>query len=206
MSFNYRARFSSTSSTLSHRIHHLLLLFGYRPSIPSRLREILLAPGPPPTLVELAKTFPPKLASPCYITFCSPDRILVIEKDLKTAIVHSRSDFLAVANHDQKMEDWSSDRWKTMLKKEGWPEVGGIREILEDSVERKELVAKFRRDDMKRRNLCVQDVKRWLTTKPILNEMTHFSCIMDPELEGGGLVWVRAYEDAYSDGGSSFGA
>ena len=38
--------------------------------------------------------------------------------------------------------------------------------------------------------VTVGDVKLWLRKHPIRNELAHFSCIMDPSVEGGGLVWV----------------
>jgi hypothetical protein len=209
ISFNYRARLASTSSPFAHRLHQLLLLLGRRPSIPSLLRHILLAPTPAPSLAHLAQTLPSTLSSPGYVTFCSPDEVLVIEKDLKTATTITSTDFLAVTNHDQAMESWSHDRWVEVLKNEGLPSVGGVRDILEESVERKERVAKMWRsatcagDDDVPTNpdavVRVQDVKKWLTTEPIVNEMTHFSCIMDPAEDGGGLLWVRAYDRDSTD-------
>jgi hypothetical protein len=174
--------------------HQLLVLLGHRPSFPSKLRRILLSPTPHPTISELSQIFPPSPCSPGYVTFCTPDDILVIEKDLKTAKILTSNEFLAVTNHDQIMETWSSEQWAYALTKEGFPGMGTIREILEDSVARKERMSRmWRSTSLKDAAVDVEDVKTWLTTEPIVNELTHFSCIMDPAAQGGGLVWVRAY-------------
>jgi hypothetical protein len=42
----------------------------------------------------------------------------------------------------------------------------------------------------------MKDVIEWLETKPLLNGCTHYSCVMDPSVEGGGLVWVKGYQEA----------
>lgn len=195
ISFNYRARFSSDSPLIAHMYHHLLVLLGHRPSFPSRLRRILLSPTPHPTISDLSQKFPPSPSSPGYVTFCTPDDILIIEKDLKTAKIITSNEFLAVTNHDQIMESWSSEQWVHALTKEGFPGIGAVREILEDSVARKERMSRmWRSTSLKDAAVDVEDVKTWLTTEPIVNELTHFSCIMDPAAQGGGLVWVRAYD------------
>jgi hypothetical protein len=101
------------------------------------------------------------------------------------------------------MEAWTHDQWVEALNKEGLPGVGGIRDILEDSVARKEIMVKMwrtktgaDREPAKRtKAVRVRNVKKWLTSEPIANDLTHFSCIMDPGVEGGGIVWARAYED-----------
>lgn len=42
-------------------------------------------------------------------------------------------------------------------------------------------------------NVTVEDIQTWMEEYPIFNETTHFSCIMDPSAEGGGLLWVKSY-------------
>jgi len=82
MSMNYRFRLSSKKSFVSHRMHQLRLLLGHRPSIASQLRQILLAPGPAPSLDQIQKRFEESLSTPCYLTFCDGEEVMVIEKDL----------------------------------------------------------------------------------------------------------------------------
>jgi len=173
--------------------------------MPAILRRILLSPGEPPSLSQLAATFPSLPSSPSYITFCSRDGILVVEKDLNTAVIHSSSDFLAVTNHDVQIESWSPEHWSATLKQ--GPGLMGIDTLLEDSVERKECITRMFRESSLGRSPRFEDVKAWITTEPLLNGATHFSCIMDPGTEGGGLVWACAYEtpaDIDEDEGSSF--
>ena len=191
ISFNYRARLKSDSSLFQNRIHHLLLLLGVKPSIASQLRQVLLSPEPAPTLQELSEKFKKMKTSSCYLTFCTPSEVLIMEKDLKSAVVRTSEQFLAVTNHDADMEAWTPEYWQKMLEKERLLEVSGARGIVEESVERKECLCKLWR--LKGvEPVTVDDLKLWLRKHPIRNELTHFSCIMDPSVEGGGIVWVES--------------
>ena len=191
ISFNYRARMKSESSLLQNRIHHLQLLLGQKPSIATLLRQVLLSPEPVPTLQELASKFKGMKTSSSYLIFCTPSEVLVMEKDLNSAVVRTSKEFLAMTNHDEDMEAWSHEHWQEMLAKERFLEVSGARAIVEESVDRKECLCKLWQ--LKGvEPVTVDDLKLWLRKHPIRNELTHFSCIMDPSVEGGGLVWVEA--------------
>ena len=193
ISFNYRERLKSESTLFENRIHHLLLLLGQKPSIASKLRQVLLSPEPVPTLQELASKFKKMKTSSCYLIFCTPSEVLVMEKDLKSAVVRTSEQFLAVTNHDADMEAWSPEHWQEMLAKKHILEVSGARGIVEESVERKECLCNLWR--LKGvEPVSVDDLKLWLRKHPIRNELTHFSCIMDPSVKGGGLVWVESCE------------
>jgi hypothetical protein len=187
LSLNYRVRLGSSSSLLSHRLHQAALLLGFRPSIPSVLRSILLSPTPPPTLASLAQDLPRKPSTPCYLTFCTPASILVLEKDLVSAVAQTSDDFLAVTNHDLRMEQLTPDGWRALLEREG----PGHDAIVDDSIERKQCVSQIWAK--KGARLKVKDVARQLEVQPVQNECTHFSCVMDPAVDGGGLLWVRSY-------------
>lgn len=186
---NYRTRLDSPSSVLSHRLHQTALLLGFRPSIPSILRKILLSPSPPPSLATLARDLPRTPSTPCYLTFCTPASILVLEKDLVSAVSQTSADFLAVTNHDLRMEQLAPEGWRAVLADAGH----GPDMIVEDSMERKECVSQIWAQKGKR--LTVEDVARQMEVRPVLNDCTHFSCVMDPAVDGGGLLWVRAYEE-----------
>jgi hypothetical protein len=191
ISFNYRARLKSESSLFQNRMHHLQLLLGYKPSIATQLQQVLLSPDPVPPLEELASKFKTMKTSSCYLIFCTPSEVLVMEKDLKTAVVRTSKEFLAVTNHDEDMEAWSHEYWQEMLAKERFLEVSGAREIVVESVDRKQCLCELRQ--LKGVDpVTVGDLKLWLRKHPIRNELTHFSCIMDPSVEGGGLVWVES--------------
>ena len=191
ISFNYRARLHSESSALQNRIHHLQLLLGLKPSIASQLRRVLLSPEPVPTLQELAVTFKTMETSSCYLIFCTPSEVLIMEKDLKSAVLHTSEQFLAVTNHDADMEAWTPEYWQKMLAKERFLEISGAQAIVEESVDRKECLCKLWRSKGVE-PVSLDDLKVWLRTHPVRNELTHFSCIMDPSVKGGGLVWVES--------------
>ncbi|KAJ7355713.1 beta subunit of N-acylethanolamine-hydrolyzing acid amidase-domain-containing protein [Mycena albidolilacea] len=204
LSLNYRLRLASASpsSLMSHRLHQALLLLAFRPSIPSRLRSLLLSSSPPPSLAAIARDFPRTPSTPCYLTFCTPASVLVLEKDLISAVVQRSNDFLAVTNHDLGMEALDPDGWRDFVAQEVRP---GIERdvLLDDSLERKECVSRMwvganqgSKGKGKKRGLKVADVARQLEVQPVQNECTHFSCVMDPAVEGGGLIWVRSYEEA----------
>ena len=202
ISFNYRARMKSESSLLQNRKHHLQLLLGQKPSIATQLRQVLLSPDPVPPLEELALKFKTMKTSSCYLIFCTPSEVLVMEKDLKSAVVRTSKEFLAITNHDEDMESWSHEYWQEMLAKERFLEVSGARGIVEESVERKECLCKLWQ--LKGVDpVTVDDLKLWLRKQPIRNELTHFSCIMDPSVEGGGLVWVETCDLGKSCGSCS---
>ncbi|KAJ6478481.1 beta subunit of N-acylethanolamine-hydrolyzing acid amidase-domain-containing protein [Mycena vitilis] len=181
LSLNYRVRLGSPSSVLAHRLHQAALLLGFRTSIPSVLRSILLSPSPPPSLASLARDLPRTPSTPCYLTFCSPASILVLEKDLVSATAQTSDDFLAVTNHDLRIEQLEPDEWRALLASEGPP---GRDAIVDDSIERKQCVSQMR-----------GKARLTLEVQPVQNECTHFSCVMDPAVDGGGLLWVRAYPE-----------
>ena len=189
ISFNYRASLISTSSLVRHRIHQLLMLIGVRRSVPSHLRQILLSPGPTQTLADLIQwvTHPKTRLSSCYLTFCSPTSVLVIERDLTAVTYRTSDDFLVCTNHDLDMECLTEEELVQLLQTHGMSG-GGVEAIIGDSITRKMCIMRKRQTD--RRSLG--EVKKWLE-EPVMNETTHYSCIMDPSAEGGGLVWVRRY-------------
>lgn len=200
ISLNYRVRIDSTSSACFHRAHQLLLLMGLRRSVSSRLRKILLDPGEPPSLHSLKDTLTNLAISPCFLTFCTPSSVLIMEKDLHTANAQISSDFLAVTNHDQRMELWTTEQWRETLLREKIPEAG--REILDDSMERKRVMATLWRSALQEQ-VDVKDVSNWLKRYPLRNETTHFSCLMNPAVDGGGLIWVEENVELLQREGSS---
>ncbi|KAK7033923.1 hypothetical protein VNI00_012547 [Paramarasmius palmivorus] len=199
VSLNYRPTLASTTSKFNVFSHYLLLLLGWRPSNSSLLRNLLLSPGPPPSSLP---TLEAKLAkfpgSPCYLIFCNSETIFVIERGLDRSVVHTSDNFLAVSNHDVAMEDWSSERWDKLVNEQNSPgvdaSIAGARDLVADSIERKTCMCSLW-NQQSRERLTVKDVVNWLQVKPVLNECTHYSCIMDPSVPGGGLLWVRRYDE-----------
>jgi hypothetical protein len=195
MSLNFRGNLISTSPPLHHRMHQLLLFLGFRRSVGSYLRRILLYPGPPPTLADLKQwaTNPKTLLPSCYLTFCSPTSVLLVERDLATAACRSSEDFLVCTNHDLNMEELSEEELTQLLHRQGVSE-DAVEDIQHaDSVLRKKYMMRKSGNPTWRKQRSLSQIKEWLEEKPVKNENTHFSCIMDPSAEAGGLVWVQRY-------------
>ncbi|KAJ3486541.1 hypothetical protein NLJ89_g11802 [Agrocybe chaxingu] len=96
------------------------------------------------------------------------------------------------------MEAWTPEHWRKFLEKEVGPELGGAKDVMEDSMERKACVLKmYEARNKAEEKATVEEVKEWLRKYPIRNECTHYSCIMDPSEPGGGLVWVETCEAEY---------
>ncbi|KAF2646865.1 hypothetical protein P280DRAFT_465014 [Massarina eburnea CBS 473.64] len=125
LSLNFRPYHNDDTSkwaNLKFYFHLLLVLLGFRPSIPSHLRDFLLprtqpadpanAHGtmykpamtilarPSHNLSDIAHDFPSVPTTAAYLTFCSGTRTIVLEKDHVTAKILSSTDFLTVTNHD----------------------------------------------------------------------------------------------------------
>ncbi|KAK2462260.1 hypothetical protein APHAL10511_005756 [Amanita phalloides] len=168
------------------------MILGFRRSVPSQLRNILLSPGPPKTIRDLeqwASCSKTRLSS-CYLIFCSPSSVLVVERDLAKTTALISTDFLACTNHDVDMEDITPEERILLLQRHGF--VGNtVEHIIAESVERKECIVQMQRQT--KRRVTLSKVKKWLEQVPVVNEATHYSCIMDPSAEGGGLLWVQQY-------------
>ncbi|TFK67722.1 hypothetical protein BDN72DRAFT_879494 [Pluteus cervinus] len=183
------------------KLHQMGLILGFRPSISSYLRHLLLSPDPPPSLTSLAETLPSRPSSPCYLTFCSPEGVLVLEKDFTTAVVQTSDQFLTVTNHDRMMEAMGNETFKQFIEQERKAiDVGLLHDVLEDSRDRKERMTELFKA-ARPATITSRTVRDWIEAYPIANECTHFSCIMDPSVEGGGLVWVRAYIEPHEPEG-----
>ncbi|KAF9451151.1 hypothetical protein P691DRAFT_808635 [Macrolepiota fuliginosa MF-IS2] len=217
MSMNYRTRLGSSHRMYKHRWHQFLVLLGIRPSIPSHLRSLLLSDSPPPTLTNIRSLMSKTPTSPCYLTFCTPDEVMVIESDLADPIIEASSSFLTVTNNDRRMESWDSSKWAQLVEedeKSTHTDQLGISGILKDSIERRTCVEQFWEADsasnvassrIKRRSsphVEVADVQNWMQSYPICNEATHFSCIMDPSVVGGRIIWLKSYLEPPSNGKS----
>lgn len=190
---NYRSSMQSKSSALKNQLHYLNIILGRRPSISSQLRFILLIPGKPPTLDELAAKFKNTKGSPSYLTFCTPTSVLTVEKNLHSALTRTSDKFLAVTNHDESLA-MEKERLKIRMWKRRSLRAHEAMEIMKDSMARKECIENLWRDNGGEK-ASIEDLKTWLRTSPIRNGDTHFACIMDPSMQGGGLIWLETYSD-----------
>ncbi|KAI1075000.1 beta subunit of N-acylethanolamine-hydrolyzing acid amidase-domain-containing protein [Whalleya microplaca] len=111
VSLNFRPNHDCSSKKL--RWHQVLVLLGYRRSISSILRSLILDPvktRPEGDAVQESKSSSPleeqarNLAlvrtSPCYIILCNGEEAAVIEKDYMTGLVRTSTNFIVQTNHD----------------------------------------------------------------------------------------------------------
>lgn len=91
------------------------------------------------------------------------------------------------------MEESSEEELAQLLHERGVSEeaIEDIRHA--DSVRRKKYMMRKSGDPSWREERSLSQIKEWLEEKPVKNEYTHYSCIMDPSAEAGGLVWVQRY-------------
>jgi hypothetical protein len=214
MSLNFRPYHNNDSdlhTNLRFRLHQLLVLTGFRESISSQLRHLLIPSKQPnrpapPDLAEIMERFPGTTSTPCYLIFSSSTQTVVMEKDLTSAGMLSSPDFITVTNHDIVDESRAAGLPPIHRKKQH----GGIQmdEIIDESIERKGCMTKKWEDWCSGPSMrwkgkvesTAPDLKQlieWVKEFPVSNEMTHFSTIMDPET--GTVVWKVLWRPWESD-------
>jgi hypothetical protein len=216
LSISLNVRPTHHCSTLKLRIHQILVIFGFRPSIVSILRNNFIprleAPLP---LDQLTTTLGETRSAPCYLILSSGTSTTVIEKDLLDGKVRSASDFIVHTNHDIKDTEAAQN---THDQKER-STVLGTDAFLEESEERRDCIQKkwnslVKRQEKKRKEkgeakeeqrieLSVVNEKTlqgWVSAYPIMNECSHFGCIMDPKT--GTIRWMErgVLEDSDDEG------
>jgi len=209
LSLNFRP--NHHCSTFKLRLHQLLVIFGFRPAIASYLRNAIFSHIEGSSHVALgdltAAMAQPKTA-PCYLVLCDGERTAVIEKDLVGAKIRESKEFIVHTNHDTKSEDPAvpaQSEKSTIL---------GLEVFLEESEERRECVQKkwdalVKRLEKKENETWVSSgvvevkppmvreerLREWVRAYPVMNESTHFGCIMDAKT-GTIRFLERGSEDA----------
>jgi hypothetical protein len=209
----------SLSANAKFRFHQVAVLLGWRPSIASVLRDLIVPQGDltqngcaaltgeSSTLDTICTTLPKIPSTAAYLTFCDGHETIVLEKDLTTAKILRSSSFIATTNHDAIYDTKSDKEHKEAAQTEHSNNHGqGMQEIIDESVERKAcLVRKWTQWSGKQqeRTACqeivqtcgvpLQDLKEWMLEHPTCDTMTHFVCTMDPAR--GEFRWIRRFED-----------
>ena len=213
MSLNFRPTHDKSGRFSDFRFysHHLLVLFGFQPSISSLLRSYLFPALSFKTsqldssaLDAIRRDLPGVATTAAYLIFSDGDETLTIEKDHHTGLVRSSNEFIVATNHDVSEEDTTQPlkathekSFKTLL--DGMV-VGSIgrRNVATKLWERSTKRAKRNpttKANAQRQNVTKDTVIRWMDTDPILNEETHFATIMDPK--DGKVVWTKRYMEPF---------
>ena len=208
MSLNFRPNHERSTRLANFRFyfHHLLVLLGFRPSISSLLRQQLLpsqksshcSTATKPTLKSIERTLPSTTTTAAYLIFSDGDRTITMEKDHRTAMVKSSSDFIVATNHDAAEEISPGSQSQPEPDSSNTLEATGMQGLVDDSVHRKDLAKKLWNKSLKktRRKISPQKLTKdtvvgWIDTYPISNEETHYATILDPKV--GKVAWVERY-------------
>lgn len=184
MSLNFRP--NHECSTLSLRWHQILVLFGFKPSIASLIRSALLPDDVPP-LNDLTANIAGQRTSPCYLILSDGTMTTVIEKDLLESNIRTSSSFIVHTNHDNDhipsldpggkshatwMDCWveESEQRRNCIQRK-W-------DGLKRRHERKQADGKAGEDELPM--VREKTLKGWVKAFPIMNECSHFACIMAP--------------------------
>lgn len=200
ISLNFRP--IHTCSTFSLRWHQLLVLLGFRPSVCSLIRTAIIPSHPnrranPVLLEELIQVFPNIRCAPCYLVFSDGTTTAVLERDLIGATIRTSEEFIIITNNDTKSQD--PDHISNTQKEKSW--ITGLDTWIEESAARRSCVCK-KWANLKRTqatkmfnagakpqdlakggwaSVMEATLRNWLRVTPVMNECTHFMCIMDPQ-------------------------
>ena len=178
-------------------------MFGFRPSVASILRKIILPVAHPPTttLSEVVRRVETAITSPCYLILSSSSEVAVIEKDLIAARTMKSNEFIVATNCDCNPPNTEFEAITTTKNN-----AIGMDMVLDEADERKETIEKRFKDVKKRQEKKwreendgdVTDFKvkvrestllGWLQVFPVWNELTHFGCLLDPKK--GEIRWCN---------------
>lgn len=212
VSLNYRPVHNARNwfAHLRFYFHLVLVLFGFRPSISSVLRELVIpTSGALRTLEDIERMLPAEPSTAAYLIFCDGRRTMTMEKDYCSAVINSSSDFIVVTNHDKAQElattrpsaaDGKSTAANNLMN---MMELNA-HEIVAESSARKRCMTQLCEQESKRlithaklrsgkAIVSLERLASWLETSPIIDALTHYAVIMDPAK--GEFAWERYYPD-----------
>ena len=205
LSLNFRPEHDGSTWWKETRfgLHQLAVLFGFRRSIASVLRECLMPArkkdwGKSPS--EIAAGLAREKSTAAYLIFCDGKETVVMEKDNGSAKVKRSEEFIVAVNHD--FEDDAVPGASQEIAAENAEKLGmaGMLELVGDSMDRWKSVCRLweavnNTSDSERGNVrwvTKDTVLGWLTKgHEITNITTHYGVIMDPK--EGQILWLRQY-------------
>lgn len=212
MSLNFRPNHNRTTGFSNFRFyfHHLSVLLGFRPSISSLLRQMLLpslypspVAGSPATLDSIERKLPKTRSTAAYLIFSDGNRTMTLEKDHITAVVKSSDRFIVTCNHDASFDHVSKTTAEILDTRSNALKLTGREDLIEESVDRKKKArnlwehsssrkkSKSKRPSHNSPSVSTQNVIDWMDTYPIRNESTHYGVVMDPKK--GNFIWIKAF-------------
>jgi hypothetical protein len=125
---------------------------------------------------------------------CNGLQTAVIEKDLASGTIRTATDFIVHTNHDTSSTPG--------IDEHSSPAVLGMETLLEESRKRQGSVQRKWERYEKRHGaddgagmVAVREevVRKWVRAYPVMNECTHFACLMDPKM--GVIRWLVRGEE-----------
>ncbi|KAM0192413.1 hypothetical protein ACHAPA_011460 [Fusarium lateritium] len=225
MSLNFRPHHAKETAwqEFSFRWNQAMVVFGFRQSISSTLRSILLDASDPnqqPTKSEQTDAISPdsntasdqyvqnvltKLSTSnstaAYLIFSQPNRTYIVEKDHRSAKIRESDTFLTAYNHDVKDEEDPSRLGEAVAALADGEDVTGMADVVGLSLTRKSYVDGHWR---KRVTACRRRYKQRsdVVTMPDVIGFLQHEWIENPEThyavimdpEEGKVIWRRKYE------------
>jgi beta subunit of N-acylethanolamine-hydrolyzing acid amidase len=178
-SINFRARTNESTSTMT-RIHQTFgTAFGHRSDITCIVREMLTSGST--NIDSIIAKLRVTESAPAYLILCSPEKVAILEKDYESARVATSNRFLACANHDNELEEWTEQEFEEWAEEFKDPLISSSRERRQCAIDGSHHVKN------------VQDLKNLLQTWPIVNTLTTFGVIMSPDR--GTIDWGAWYKE-----------
>lgn len=168
MSLNFRPYHANETlrQRLSFRWNQAMVIFGYRQSISSVLRNILLdepteslrhnrhpgnskyaGPAQQDISDEYVQEVLEKLtasdSTSAYLIFCQPERVYIVEKDHRRAKIRESDTFLTAYNHDVKDEEDPSRLEQAAAELESTDNALGMAELVGLSLDRKKCLERL---------------------------------------------------------------
>lgn len=167
ISINFRPYHNDDHSfwaNVKFRAHHVAVLLGLRPSLPSLVRDFLLPRigqiKPQDVVKEEKRTafresqtfyretnivsnFPSIPTTAAYLVFCTGKETILLEKDVRTAKIMNSSSFIAITNHDTSYDTQHDDEHtKAAHVQHAKTKVPGMQGIVDESINRKACLVK----------------------------------------------------------------
>lgn len=229
LSLNFRAVHNAITKAEQFRfyLHHLLVLFGRRPSIASLLRQHLTGndrnmQSERFCLERVVTDISRQHTTAAYLIFSDGQQTITMEKDYSTAMVDQSDTFIVRTNHDVDDHKATVKPVPTVTTNDNnmTRAVGGLEELLFESRERFDCIKQqfekrtkqaraiqrpstrtLRSAKAKEEEVNLHptraEIIQWLCTWTTTNECTHYAVIMDPQV--GEVVWCRAYPEPLTE-------
>ncbi|RGP79416.1 n-acylsphingosine amidohydrolase [Fusarium longipes] len=233
ISLNFRPYHAkeTTRQRLSFRWNQALVVLGFRQSISSALRNILLEEYPGSDaqtrqgresvnasnlakstsdeyVQEVLKRMSTSQSTSAYIILCQPERVFLVEKDHRRASIRDSDTFLTAYNHDVKDENDPSRLHEAAAELEQADDAIGMTELVGLSLDRKRRLEEMWRE----KSLSCR--RRYKQQRSLVTQRDVIKFLEDEEISNdethyavimdpreGKVIWRRMYEA--SDGQSS---